>query len=57
MRTMSIEEAQDALEHIFDIFADGRETEIVLTREGKPAAKLIPPDRDPMGETDSGHHE
>lgn len=56
MRTMSIEEAQDALEHIFDIFADGRETEIVLTREGNPVAKLVPPDGNLVTETEDVQH-
>ena len=52
MRTMSIEEAQDALEYIFDFFADDRETEIVLTRDGYPIAKLIPPDLHEVTDTE-----
>lgn len=40
---IDIEIAADILEDLLDALARGEMTSIILTREGKPAAKLVPP--------------
>jgi antitoxin (DNA-binding transcriptional repressor) of toxin-antitoxin stability system len=40
---IDIEIAADILEDLMDALANGEMTSIVLTREGRPAAKLVPP--------------
>jgi len=44
---IDIEIAADILEDLLDVLANGEMTSIVLTREGKPAAKLVPPSSGP----------
>ncbi len=40
---IDIEIAADILEDLLDVLANGEMTSIVFSREGKPAAKLVPP--------------
>jgi antitoxin (DNA-binding transcriptional repressor) of toxin-antitoxin stability system len=40
---IDIEIAADILEDLMDALANGEMTSIVLTKEGRPAAKLVPP--------------
>ena len=48
MRTIEIAEAEAALSEIMDALETGAEREIILAREGKPAAKLVPFQAPPM---------
>lgn len=48
MRAIEIAEAEAALSEIMDALETGAEREIILAREGKPAAKLVPFQAPPM---------
>jgi len=41
MRVVNLSDAMTNLSNLVDAIESGRETEIVITRNGKPAAKLI----------------
>lgn len=42
MQTTKILEAKRLLSHLIDAIERGEEREIVITRKGRPAAKLVP---------------
>ena len=42
MTTINMLEAKTTLSRLVDAIEQGRETEIVIARNGKPAAKLVP---------------
>ena len=44
MTTVNMLEAKTSLSRLVDAIEQGRETEIVIARNGKPAAKLVPLD-------------
>ena len=50
MTTINMLEAKTTLSRLVDAIEQGRETEIVIARNGKPAAKLVP-----LGTTPSEH--
>jgi antitoxin (DNA-binding transcriptional repressor) of toxin-antitoxin stability system len=50
MTTVNMLEAKTSLSRLVDAIEQGRETEILIARNGKPAAKLVP-----LGTTDAGH--
>jgi len=44
MITFNMLEAKSSLSRLVDAIDQGREKEIVIARNGKPVAKLVPPD-------------
>jgi len=44
MKTMEIDEAEQRLDEIADAFEAGGHEPIILTRDGFPAAMLLPPE-------------
>lgn len=49
MRTVTMLEAKTSLSWLVDALEQGQEREIVITRNGRPAAKLVPMDSAPAG--------
>ncbi|HEY5070562.1 MAG TPA: type II toxin-antitoxin system prevent-host-death family antitoxin [Caulobacteraceae bacterium] len=49
MRTYNVLEAKSNLSRLIDAVESGRESEIVIARNGKPAARLVPLDPKPRG--------
>jgi len=47
IRTVKLSQAKSKLSRLVDTIEKGREREIVITRNGRPAAKLVPVDRVP----------
>lgn len=49
MTTVNMLEAKTSLSRLVDAIEQGRETEILIARNGKPAAKLVPLVTKPAG--------
>lgn len=49
MPTVNMLEAKSNLSRLVDAVESGRETEIVIARNGRPAARLVPIDAKPAG--------
>ena len=49
MTTVNVLEAKTNLSRLIDAVESGREREIVIARNGKPAARLVPLDATPHG--------
>ena len=49
MTTVNVLEAKTNLSRLIDAVESGREREIVIARNGKPAARLVPLDATPRG--------
>ena len=49
MRTMNMLEAKTNLSRLVEAVESGAETEIVIARNGKPAARLVPLRSEPVG--------
>ena len=49
MRSVNMLEAKASLSHLVEAIELGREREIVIARNGRPAAKLVPMDSAPTG--------
>jgi antitoxin (DNA-binding transcriptional repressor) of toxin-antitoxin stability system len=50
MRAVNMLQAKSSLSRLVDAIEQGREREIVIARNGRPAAKLVPIDRIPTGQ-------
>lgn len=50
MEVVNMLEAKSSLSRLVDAIATGREREIILARNGRPAAKLVPVDDLPTGQ-------
>lgn len=49
MQTVNMLQAKSTLSRLVDAIDQGRESEIVIARNGRPAAKLVPMDSFPTG--------
>jgi antitoxin (DNA-binding transcriptional repressor) of toxin-antitoxin stability system len=49
MRSVNMLQAKSSLSRLVDAIEQGREREIVIARNGRPAAKLVPIDTMPAG--------
>lgn len=49
MPTYNVLEAKSNLSRLIDAVESGRETEIIIARNGKPAARLVPLNAKPAG--------
>ena len=52
MQTVNMLQAKSSLSRLVEAIEQGQEREIVIARNGRPAAKLVPMDTAPSGETD-----
>lgn len=50
MEVVNMLEAKSSLSRLVDAIATGRKREIILARNGRPAAKLVPVDALPAGQ-------
>lgn len=50
MRVISIRQAKSSLSRLVDAIEQGRERAILILRNGRPAAKLVPIDTVPLGQ-------
>lgn len=50
MPTYNVLEAKSNLSKLIDAVESGRESEIVLARNGKPAARIVPLQKKPVGQ-------
>lgn len=50
MRTISMLQAKTSLTHLVAIIEQGREREIIIARNGRPAARLVPMETVPAGQ-------
>ena len=50
MQAVNMLQAKSSLSHLVDAIEQGQEREIVIARNGRPAAKLVPIDRMPQGQ-------
>ena len=50
MRSVNMLEAKSSLSRLVEAVESGRETEIIIARNGKPAAKLTSVDAAPVGQ-------
>jgi antitoxin (DNA-binding transcriptional repressor) of toxin-antitoxin stability system len=50
MEIVNMLEAKSSLSRLVDAIEKGREREIILARNGRPAAKLVPVDAEPTGQ-------
>lgn len=50
MAIVNMLEAKSSLSRLVDAIATGRQLEIILARNGRPAAKLVPVDAVPVGQ-------
>jgi len=50
MHAVNILEAKSSLSRLVESIEQGREREIVIARNGRPAARLVPIDNVPLGE-------
>lgn len=50
MQVVNMLEAKSSLSRLVDAIETGREREIILARNGRPAAKLVPVDAVPSGQ-------
>ena len=50
MPTYNVLEAKSNLSKLIDAVESGRESEIVIARNGKPAARLVPLQKKPVGQ-------
>lgn len=49
MHTVNMLEAKSSLSRLVESIEQGAEREIIIARNGKPAAKLVPVDEKPVG--------
>lgn len=49
MQPVNMLQAKSSLSRLVDAIEQGREREIVIARNGRPAAKLVPVDESPAG--------
>ncbi len=49
MKSINILQAKSSLSQLVDAIETGQESEIVIARNGRPAAKLVPIDTAPLG--------
>ncbi len=50
MQAVNMLQAKSSLSRLVDAIEQGQEREIVIARNGRPAAKLVPIDRMPVGQ-------
>lgn len=50
MQTVQLFHAKSLLSRLVDDIEQGKETEIIITKNGRPVAKLVPFDRVPVGQ-------
>lgn len=50
MQSVNMLQAKSTLSQLVEIIEQGREREIVIARNGRPAAKLVPMDAAPAGQ-------
>ena len=50
MQAVNMLQAKSSLSRLVDAIEQGREREIVIARNGRPAAKLVPIDTVPLGQ-------
>ena len=50
MQAVNMLQAKSSLSRLVDAIEQGQEREIVIARNGRPAAKLVPMDRMPVGQ-------
>lgn len=50
MQAVNMLQAKSTLSRLVDAIEQGREREIIIARNGRPAAKLVPMDTKPVGQ-------
>jgi antitoxin (DNA-binding transcriptional repressor) of toxin-antitoxin stability system len=50
MQSVNMLQAKSSLSRLVDAIEQGREREIIIARNGRPAAKLVPMDTPPAGQ-------